>query len=73
MMAVSTTKKVRLSPELEADLALLAKELGVTESEVLRYGIRLAKRVRDRRANIAMAVEEALAVPGDKIRWEGKP
>src|SRR5579863_2017074 len=41
--SMGTTVQARLDDEIQADLESLAKRLGVSQSEVLREGIRLMK------------------------------
>jgi hypothetical protein len=41
--SMATTVQARLDDEIQADLENLAKTLGVSQSEVLREGIRLMK------------------------------
>ena len=59
---LTVTKKVRFSPESARRLERLAREMDMTESDVLRHGLQLIERVRDRRAAmdtlIAMAEGE---------------
>lgn len=55
---LTVTKKLRLSPEGARKLERLAKEMDMTESDVMREGIRLLERVRDRKA----AVDDLVAL-----------
>lgn len=49
---MTVTKKVRFSPESARRLERLAQEMDMTESDVLRHGLHLVERVRDRRAAV---------------------
>lgn len=49
---LTVTKKVRFSPESARRLERLAREMDMTESDVLRHGLHLIERVRDRRAAV---------------------
>lgn len=53
---LTVTKKLRLSPEGARRLERLAKEMDMTESDVLREGIHLVERVRNRRALVEQLV-----------------
>ena len=55
---LTVTKKVRFSPESARRLERLAREMDMTESDVLRHGLQLIERVRDRRA----AVDDLIAM-----------
>lgn len=60
-MASVVTKKVRFKSPDARRLRGVAKDLGMTESEVLRRGFDLMEGVRDRRQN----VEKLIAILGD--------
>jgi predicted transcriptional regulator len=73
-MAMTVTKKIRMDDEMAAALAELAKEEGVTESEVVREAIRGEIRLMKRKKNIHLLVQMAIDVPGDDsvMNWKGK-
>lgn len=64
------TKKVRLTDGEATLLATLAEDRDLTESEVLRAGLRLQERMRRRAANIEGLVELAEGPDPDKVRFE---
>lgn len=66
---LTVTKKLRLSPEGARRLERLAKEMGMTESDVLREGIHLVERVRNRRAHIEGLVAMAEGETWTKDRF----
>lgn len=55
-MSSVVTKKVRLSSAEARHLASLARDLDLTESEVLRQGMSMMDVVRDRRRNIGLLI-----------------
>lgn len=64
------TKKVRMT-EAEADLLeRLAKQRGMNESEVLRYGVRLQERMATRARNIGQLIELVEGPEPEKVRFE---
>ena len=54
-MPVSATKRVRMNELMLESLARVAKEKGITESEVLREGVRLQERMLMRKKKIGRA------------------
>lgn len=71
-MALSVTKKVRLSDERAAQLEELADKLDMTESDVLRYGLDLVDRVEARRANLDKLLKYIDGPEPPKIRFRMK-
>ena len=61
---LTVTKKLRFSPESAARLERLAREMDMTESDVLRHGLALVERVRRRESAI-----EALVGLGEGETW----
>jgi len=54
-------------------LARVAKEKGITESEVLREGVRLQERMLMRKKNIHLLIKAAEMIPGDDAKWSLDP
>lgn len=61
---LTITKKLRFSPESAARLERLAREMDMTESDVLRHGLTLVERVRRRQGAM-----EALVSLGEGETW----
>lgn len=71
-MALSVTKKVRLSDERAAQLEHLADKLDMTESDVLRYGLDLVDRMEARRENVQKLIDLIDGEEPPKIRFHLK-
>lgn len=72
-MAASVIKRVRMKSKEAQELRRLARELGVTESELLRQGLDLVKRRQSSREAlenlIAMIPPERVNNPPKKVRF----
>lgn len=71
-MAESVVKKVRMDPPRAAKLRRLARQLKMTESDVLREGLDLVDRVDARRRNIHKLIEMIEGPEPPKIRFRLK-
>ena len=69
---LTVTKKVRFSPESARRLERLAREMEMTESDVLRHGLQLIERVRDRRAAVDALIGQAEGETWAKTRFRPK-
>lgn len=69
---LTVTKKVRMSPESAKRLERLAREMDMTESDVLRHGLQLIERVRDRQAAVEALVAQAEGETWAKARFRPK-
>lgn len=71
-MALTATKRVRLSEERARRLERLAERLGLTESDVIRYGLDLVERVERRRQNVEKLIDLIDGEEPPKIRFRMK-
>lgn len=72
-MAAVITKKVRMDARQAKRLHRLARDLGMTESEVLRQGIDMMERVRDRKRNVQKLIDILGDAPEPpKVRFRTK-
>lgn len=69
---LTVTKKVRFSPESARRLERLAREMDMTESDVLRHGLQLVERVRDRQAAVDALIQMAEGESWTKTRFRPK-
>jgi len=58
-----------MDPELCEILARLARQEGVTESEVIRDGIRIKERMAKRERSMDLLIDAAHEIPGDIIKF----
>lgn len=72
-MVAGVTKRVRMDAEMLELLRMVAAEKGMTESDVLRSGVRMQADVV-RRAKAVDALMEVLeSCEPDGIKFEGRP
>lgn len=64
------TKKIRLTPREAELLSELAEARGTNQSEVLRKGLRLVDRMRQRAENIDGLIELAQGEEPEKVRFK---
>lgn len=76
-MPRSHTVQLRMSNLELAELDEVARGLGMSRSDLLREGIkqmrRHATRLQARQSNIHLLLQAAEEVPGDEVRFEGRP
>lgn len=69
-MATAITKKVRMGAKEAQRLRRVARDLGLTESEVLRQGVGLMERVRDRHKNVDKLIALIDGPEPPKVRFQ---
>lgn len=67
----TTTKRFRSNPELDQAITDAADWLGMSESEVIRAGVRMVDRLVRRQRHGAILLDMA-DIPGDDTKFEGR-